>query len=213
MRSRNIVLTAFLSSLITILLVVAVFAGVGSTLANNASQEGDPPVPGSGGIQAPEDPDEVMGADYAHYSGSVFVPIYADTSVNSVSYGCSYATSGIGDLNVSVNLPNGSIVTSLRLYAIDNNGTPGFNGRLRFWQINDYSASGTYWLASTDTSLMSGVGTDTVSDLSIPIDNYNYSYILKWDQNDKSTAIQLCGARIGYNSPYLFGSAFPIIRK
>ena len=213
MHSRKIVLTAFLSSLITILLVVVVFAGVGSTLANNASQEGNPD-PNSPNIsdqtdvvqspEVPEAPDLVAGTTYVHYSGSVFTPFISTTTYSHSWYGCMTAS---GDLNYSVDLPNGSVITFMRLYYNDTNVTLG--GRLRLYWFDD-GPDGDF-SEQLSTAGSSGYGSTYISGISITLNNILYSYVLSWEP---STNVQLCGVLIGYTSPYFsFGSALPIIKK
>jgi len=212
MHSRNIVLTAFLSSLITVLLIAVVFSGVGTTLANNASQEGDPPPPESEGILSPDDPESLettLSSDYFHLSGYEFKPFVSSTTYENSTYGCMYVTGGDPFLWAPVYIPDGSHLTFFRWFFKDSSASVGY---LRLVRIDD--GGGLLELAKIDTiGYSDGLVHTDYAILNDYIDSIDYSYGLEWNAAVAS-AIQICGAYITYTPPFFsFGSALPIIKK
>ena len=139
----------------------------------------------------------LAGTQYRHVAGSAFVPLYGDAGVYYGSKGCTYMTGGTHLFsNYSLDLPHNSTVTYLRVYFNDTSPTDGV---LHLAQYDD-GASYTY-LATVSTSGSSGLGSATISGLTIQIDNVNYNYVLYWMPGVGDSTMQLCGFRVNYTEP------------
>jgi hypothetical protein len=214
MHSRNIVLTAFLSSLITVLLIVAVFFGVGTSLANDAIQEGDPPVSESDNMDSPdvpEDEEAILGTEYLHVAGYAFKPFPSTTTYAVSDNGCAYTTSG-SYLFYEINLPVGSTITGLTLYYRDTHSAE--DGSLRLHRYNDGLDEYLYTSSIIETEDgCAALACSKSVDLNIFVQPSNYSFALLWFQDVGGSTMQLCGFNLSYTTPGLFGTALPVIKK
>jgi hypothetical protein len=211
MRIRHVMLTSILSSVLTVAAIIGLLACTGSVIAQKgdppadpneapvvAPAEGDPNTPAAQGAQAlPEEDQPEAATQYQHVAGSAFVPLYADSGVTYGSKGCTYMTSATHlFMNYSLDLPDDSTVTYLRLYF---NDTAATDGTLHLAEYDD-GASYTY-LATVETSGSAGLGSSTVSGLNIPLDYVNYNYVLYWMPGVSGSTMQLCGYRVGFTPP------------
>jgi hypothetical protein len=220
MRSRKIVSKAFTPGLIVILMFVVFFAGVGTTLASNATQETGPSAAElesgdfsleSASLDSPEvieGPDEPLTTGYWHKTGLVFYPWSSTTTYSWSSIGCKYITGGSQYLFADLNLPHNSVVTYMRMYYIDND--PVNNSTLFLWEFNDgYTNTSLGNVSSTGATATARTVSKTMNEL---IDTYNYSYGFEWDSHSSASTMRICGVRVNYNIP-LFGSALPLIKR
>jgi hypothetical protein len=207
MQTRKMILTGFFSSLFTAMLILVVFFGVGTIQANNTAQEGDPQPPEAEGFQLPETPEEMEATYDAHYSGFEFIPYDADNKYTDTN-GCVSISSGQW-LVTPVHLPDGSTITAMRFYYVNNTAGVGI---LSFWRVDD--GNGKVELARLHThNLNISWSYDNHTGLDIPIDNTNYSYVFYWEPLNNTADRRLCGVRISYDSGTVFGAAFPLIEK
>jgi hypothetical protein len=230
MQTRNLFFVAIISSLTTILLLVAIFAVVSPTLANQASQMGvlDPtatPNPQPDGSQlidpgdssqanaipSPEDVSQAAaGTQYLHISGSGFTPMYSDTDATYYSGGCTYSAGSSSThafFNYPIALPYNSVINSVRFYYYDASAT---DMTLRIRQMND----GDDWsdVATITSTGDAGLSYRSVSGLTYLVDYTNYSYVVQV-QDAYGSTMRLCGVRIGYTPPGIFGVALPSLSK
>jgi len=146
--------------------------------------------------------------DNLHVAGSAFVPLYSDAGVTYGTKGCTYMTGSHLYMNYSLDLPNHSTVTMIRLYF---NDTADTDGTLYLAQYDDGE---TYeYLATVNTSDSSGLGYSTVSGLNIELDNVNYNYVMYWMPGASGSTMQLCGFRIVYERPFLGATFVPAVMK
>ncbi|MBN2257886.1 MAG: hypothetical protein JW704_08680 [Anaerolineaceae bacterium] len=208
MRSRNMILIALFSSLITVFLIVIVFTCVSSTLANNVFQAGDPPVLDSPEI--PEDEEEMQDDTcYLHTTGLDFKEFSGSATYTASSGGCIYLSSG-NYLFSAIDLPHGSMIKTMYLYFRDSNS--GGNGRLDFYQYND-GYVGTLLASIYTDDAHPGDNDSNVTYMDLDVNNYDYSYGVEWYVPLNGTSLQICGYRITYTVPSVFGSALPIIKR
>lgn len=214
MRSRNILLTALLSSLITVLLIAAVFFGVGKTFASYTSQEGDPSVSDSGSMESPnvpEDEEAILGTEYLHVAGYAFKPYDSTITYAHGTNGCVYTTSGF-TLFYEINLPVGSTITGLTLYYRDTHPSDG--GLLRLYRYNDGLDQYTYTSSHVNSEDgCAALACSSSVDLNIYVQPSDYSFGLLWNQNSNDNTLQLCGFRLTYTTPDIFGAALPLIKR
>jgi hypothetical protein len=230
MRRRNMLYFIVGCGLFTVTLL-ALFGGAQRTLAEPTLQE--PGTPTAPALTPPPNgpsansPDQVerapvrsapeaidapqAGTSYVHVSGSVFVPLYSSTAFSYGGSGCIYfAPSSSYFLQAPLELPYGSTITQLRLYYKDANA--GANGTLYLAQYDDGLGYTYVVTAPTTTQSGTGWGTTTVNTNIVP-DYVNYSYTLLWVSPVADSTLQLCGFRIAYTPPPVFGVALPLIRK
>lgn len=220
LRLRSVYL-AVVCGLPLALLLLGLFVGAGRTQAQPALQ-GTPvaskpegpetifsPVPGP--AQSGLVPEDVaapqVGTQYWHVPGTAFVPLYSGTTYNYGGGGCEYLSPGNPFLNYPVTLPYNTTLNQLRIYFID---TSTADGMMRLVRYTD-GLTFTYIVTAT-TSGNTGWGTTTVN-FSHTLDYANYSYVLQWYPTTADLTMELCGARIGYVPPGVFGLALPVVTK
>lgn len=210
-----------LTSLLTLAVVVTFLVGSGTVFAQQSglkpAEATDPPspgsgVPGSGNLKSPVEL-EALGADtvYIHISGSAFTPLYGATNPRYVSGGCTFSNAALvteAHYNFPLTLPPGSTITSLRFYY---NDTSTNNSTLRIRQMND--GNDFIDLAVVSSTGDTGLSFSTESGLSLVLDYVNYSYVLQYSATAVGSTMQLCGARVGYTPPSIFGVALPVVKK
>jgi hypothetical protein len=220
MNTRQTIAISVLSSLLTLITVSALLFGSGTVVAQQPVpapvKTADPqppelPVQGSRDSQSPAVPEAPdAGTVYIHIAGSAFTPLYGDTDTTPVNAaGCIYsagASSSHAAYNFPVILPPGSIINSVRFYY---NDTSALGGSLVFREMDDgNSFSNVSAMVSTGAA---GLGYTTVTGLNYALDYVNYSYVLEYYANVTGSTIQLCGVRIGYTPPSIFGAAIPVV--
>lgn len=228
MLRRHMIYLIVSNALVTVILTLGLFGGVSSTLAEPAVQSTStiatatatraPDVPRSNNPDdltqplAPNAPKESdapqAGTYYLHISGSVFVPIYSVTTFVYDGSGCLHISGGSNFLQFPLELPYGSTVTQLRLYYKDTNAAN--NGTLWLAQYDD--GLGFTNIVTATTTGNAGWGTATVNLNQVP-DYVNYSYTLLWSSPVADSSMQLCGFRVAYTPPSIFGVALPLILK
>lgn len=112
-----------------------------------------------------------------------------------------------------VELPYKATISQLRLYFNDFNAAT--NGILHLVQLNDGLSLGYTQLMTATTTGSSGTPSfvDAIG-APVTLDYDNYSYSLLWYQGTVTDgSLQLCGFRIGYTAPNLFGAMLPYIAK
>ncbi len=225
MSIRKTIFISAVSSLLTMAVIFAILAGTSGTLAQRV-QENDPnglllaaptavPDPNldadrsaSQNMDVPEANAAAPQTVYQHVAGSAFIPLYSSTEYTYGTKGCTYFTSGSTFSNYPLIVPPGSKITYLRLYF---NDTSAVDGTMYLAQYDD-GAAHTY-LATVTTTGTSGLGTNTITGLEIVPDYVNYNYVMYWAPGTTGSTLQLCGYRIGYIVPSIFGSALPFISR
>jgi hypothetical protein len=222
LNTKLVIRTSFLTSVITIVVVLIVFSLTSATLAQTPQpgQGTDPePTGGAGDIilgglpalLAEEQDLTLATTKYLHLSGSTFTQMYSDVGTTYFSGGCVYHSSGSAShtfMNTALILPPNSTITSMRFYYYDTSAT---DSTLRLRQMND----GDEWLdvASIDSTGTAGLSYRSESGLSYDLDYTNYSYVLQYQGNVIGNTMRFCGVRIGYTTPNIYGIALPAIIK
>ncbi len=224
MKTRQVIGLSILSGLLTLLAAFVVLSDSGIAVAQKPVptptplQQVTPQDPNALTVnsegpalnQAPELPDAwAATTDYQHVAGSAFVPLYSDAGVTYGSKGCTYMSSASHlFMNYSLDLPNHSTVTAVRLYF---NDTAPTNGTLHLAQYDD--GADYEYLATVTTSGSSGLGNATVSGLTITLDYANYNYVMYWMPGIGGSTMQLCGFRVTYTRPFVGVNFLPVMLK
>jgi hypothetical protein len=223
MHSRKLVLRAFITSLITIFLVVVIFAGVGTTLATPAVQEGETPETesealanghGAEGVSAPEMFETVEETNaltyYYHMSGLEFEPWSSDTTYTwDYEIGCEHITGGDAYLYAPLHLPSDAKITRLRLYFMDTSAAQ--NGTLYLLRFDDGNSSSTLTSVSSTGSTAGAKYVDSAV-VNFTVNNWDYAYGFEWDPHVFGNTVRICGVKVTYTPPSLF-SSLPLIWK
>jgi hypothetical protein len=221
MRMNQTIGIGSMSSALMLAAVIALLVSSGAVVAQQAEltpvEAADPQIPGSpvpvsSNFKSPKELEALgAGPTFIHIAGSTFTPLYGDTNPQYVFAGCTYADSAStahAIYNFPLTLPNGSTITSLRFYY---NDTSASDGTLRLREMDDGNNFNEIAVVSSTGS--SGLGYNTVTGLTHVVDYVNYSYVLQYYANVIGSTMQLCGVRIGYIPPGIFGVALPIVQK
>jgi len=211
MKTRTVIATSFITSVVVLIIVVVVFALVSPTMAQTSpsdSLSGNAPSLAGAHLTLPEG----GGGHYWTIPGSAFVDLYSADEYAFDLGGCKYYMAGSTYLlaNAPVNLPDGSIITGLRFYYDDKiAGDTGYSTLdLREYDFLHSNAS-----IATLTSLgSSGDGFVEIYGLSWVVSNFNHFYMLHYDANYTSDNMQICSVRISYTPPSVFGYALPLVK-
>ena len=222
MNTKLVIGISFLTSIITIVIIMAIFSFTSVSLAqsprpdqetgqaSNTGPDGDIQSETSG-LLADEPNQPQAGTAYLHLSGSSFIQMYSDVDYTYYSGGCVYHSAGSAShtfMNLGLILPSGSRIKSLRFYFYD---TSASDSTLRLRQMND----GDEWVdvASLNSTGTGGLSYVSTSSLDYLIDYTNYSYVLQYQGNVIGSTMRFCGVRIGYAPPSIFGVALPLVTK
>lgn len=138
-------------------------------------------------------------------SGAALKPRENDVSYSVNSTGsCTYVTAGDASTvwNIPVQLENGAIVDTLRMYYHD---TSGSNTTAWFTVYDLYGGIVDEWSVSSSTS--GGNSFNDSAQINHTVDYSVYSYLLNWRPVVSGSTIQLCGFRVFYE-PVHFGQEY-----
>ncbi|MFZ0548451.1 MAG: hypothetical protein WAM60_23585 [Candidatus Promineifilaceae bacterium] len=150
---------------------------------------------------APTEGEAVEGGSLISWrvTGATLKPRENDVSYTVDSNGsCVYVTAGDASTvwNAPINLPNGSVVDTLRMYYYD---TSGSNTTAWFTKYDLYGAIVDEWSVSSSTS--SGNSFNDSAQINETIDYSVYNYVINWRPIVSGSTIQLCGFRVFYTPP------------
>ncbi len=219
MRPSPVILVCVILGLVTALLFLGFFGLAGTSLALPAAgvSSQDPPasIPAPARADLPE-PNARHSSDtvasqaassYLRVAGFAFKMLTSIGELTPGSNGCVYVTLGpVQPAAYPLALPHGSTLTQLRLYYADTN--LGQDGTLRLARYGD---EGSFTYVVTGTTQGSGGAGYTSASVSETLDYENYSYALIWTQPVSDASIQLCGVRVAYTPPSIFGVALPMV--
>ena len=201
MQTKKMILTSFVTCLVTVLLIVAVFANVGTTQA----QDGEPP------LEDHEIEEEVLWNNTIHYAGWEFQPFTSNTTFDNSAWGCVYITGGDLFLYMGIHLPDAAIIEFIRFYFRDSSASA--TGILRLLSIDedDYGTTTSTTLATLATTGFSDGDMHSLTWSSrFGLQNDETLYGFEWNAGI-TNSISLCGVYIRYQLPTLFGAAMPFI--
>ncbi|MBN1370997.1 MAG: hypothetical protein JW987_03475 [Anaerolineaceae bacterium] len=148
-------------------------------------------------------------ASFYNVPGSILTPVSSTTSLASAGDGCIYADAWAGSLlNAPLDIPPGSQIVLLRLYYDDTSAS-----NLEAW-ITRYNSAGTDFedLVHITSSGDGGHGSSYQA-LDHVTDTYNWRYVLNVRLNSPSPTLQVCGIRVMYYAPIIYGTFLPEIMR
>lgn len=203
MSTKKVILLSVLSSLLTLLVIVAVMAGGNLVLAQGPDVEtGDGYAPNAEAPVfevAPNAPDEAQQTfSYYYILGSHMQPRSSNTEYTYSGDGCIYVNSAIDNrMQFPVILPEGSQIKYVRIYYNDTSASTmtvwltEYNAGQSADDLTSVSSTGSSGFGSTLSPQISEEVTGAVSQYTL-----NYS----WGGVTNST-MQLCGIRVAYYAP------------
>jgi hypothetical protein len=146
---------------------------------------------------------------YFFVSGNAFQGKSSTTTYSYDSAGCIYLTSVAGQVSVEMVIPNGSVIKYLRLYYRDSNASEGITGYIT--SINP-GISGID-LVNVSSSGSGGYGTALSKEITHTVDTSAFAYTLIGWPTISDNTVELCGMRVAYYAPTMFGVGLPLIWK
>lgn len=151
-------------------------------------------------------PNAIYDHQYFHIPGSVLIPRVSSTSKTYSTRGCVSINGGDPHLTAPVNIPTGSQLIGFRLFYKDNNPTAGLQGYVTYIEQGGISYRDLGKVESED-GIESGW-----ADISHTVDNFRSSYVINLTFNSYSD-LSVCGIRIMYKPPSIFGLGLPVIQN
>jgi len=110
-----------------------------------------------------------------------------------------YATSSPGVWwTAPVHLPQGAMITNVRMYYYDSNATYDCNGQ---FMVCDFATEGGFHSPYWSSSGSAGFGYADSAAINHTVDNTQYGYLLLWRPNAADSSIRLEGFQIFYTPP------------
>ena len=148
-------------------------------------------------------------ASFYNVPGSILTPTDNATILVNDGFGCIHASAGAGaGLNAPLDIPPGSQIVLMRLYYDDANASA-----MGSW-ITRYNEYGTGYedLVSVTSLGEAGHGSN-FGNLDHVTDTYNWRYVLNVRLNTASPTLQVCGIRVMYYAPIIYGTFLPEIQR
>ncbi len=130
-------------------------------------------------------------------AGTCLRPRNGATTFTYSAGGYMYATS-LDYFNAPINLPQGAVVTSVRMYYYDTNITDDCVG---YFTIYDASTQSIYTEWGAFSSGSAGLGYVDIININHTIDYTKYSYIFGWYPGATGSSLQLGGFQVFYTPP------------
>lgn len=163
------------------------------------------------GPDAPNQPNSpALSFSYYHVSGTLFQPRKSASTYDYSSNGCVFQTGGT-DFRFQAHLlvPEGSIVKYVRIYFLD---TAAQDMTVWLTEYND-GTSNTDVTSVSSSGNAAGARTVLSPLITHTVDLANFAYVLSWGTGVLGSANQICGVRVAYYAPPIFGTFLPIIQK
>lgn len=124
--------------------------------------------------------------------------------------GCIYLTGGSDNrLMAPLLIPDGSIIKYLRIYYIDESVGTNLTAFLTRYQPGVTSED----LITVDSTGASGYGTTLSDEITHTVDLTAWAYTVIIAPNANNVTNSICGIRVAYYAPSIFGVALPLIQK
>ena len=151
-------------------------------------------------IYPEEEPD--LASSHLQVSGAALVPgssNYTERAVSEERYGCVYLASGNPTIwwSAPVYPPNAAILTELRAYVYDVDGT--YDSYVYLAVLSAYGSLVDYWYGVSTGS--TGYGTITINIPDHLVDYGAYSYLLMWLPVHGGPSMMNCGFRLSFVPP------------
>ena len=105
-------------------------------------------------------------------------------------------------------IPEDSEIKYVRIYFLDTAATD-----MTVWLTRYEPGQANLDLTSVQSSGSAGYGTVLSPLITQTVDMATYAYVLTWGTGVASSAHQICGVRVAYYAPPVFGTFMPLIQK
>jgi len=222
MKIKLVVFVSVISSFLMIIAMVALGAFAGKVFAQNPNPptgERSPLTTSHDNTILADRPDEgkSVSATWSYYFilGNQLIPFGKNSSTiytNNTSLGC-MSLMGINSAGASfpLNIPQGSVIKYVRIYYIDNSYINDMTVSLTTYSDPGGSIVYTHLVRVKSTGY-AGSGTALSSEITHTFDN-TIPYSIFYTQEEMDGNLQICGVRIAYYAPTLYGQFLPSIQK
>ena len=146
---------------------------------------------------------------YLKLIGTAFQPRESTSTYAYTSNGCIYQNAGpTMRFQHSLVLPEDSEIKYVRIYYLDTAATD-----MTVWLTRYEPGQANLDLVSVQSTGSSGYGTVLSALITQTVDMATYAYVLTWGTGVNSSAHQICGVRVAYYAPPVFGTFMPLIQK
>jgi hypothetical protein len=233
MKISRTVRTSIVASLVTLALVAS-WALVQPASARNApfapavitptpvpqssTGDGQPANPSNRPVAAPDNgPDArstgnapTVSFSYFRLVGTAFNPRTSATTFAYNSNGCIYETGGSDNRFMApLLIPDGSVIKYLRFYYDDTSSGSNLTAWITRYQPGVSSEDLTSVTSITNT----GYGTTLSPEITHTVDLTNWAYTIIVAPNANAATNSICGIRVAYYAPPIFGTFLPVVRK
>jgi hypothetical protein len=237
MKISQSVLTGVVSSLAIVAMMVA-FSALGETAARGETAAAQNPTPGFGDATAPTvtplppngdgqlasepsrtplmpetgpDAPNLPNLSFSYYKiiGTTLQPRMSTSTYSYTTNGCMYQNGGT-DLRFQAPLilPEGSEIKYVRIYFQDTVAQD-----MTVWLARYAPGQASLDLVSVQSSGSGGYGTALSALITQTVDMATYAYVLTWGTGTATIGNQICGVRVAYYAPPIFGTFLPVTRK
>lgn len=173
----------------------------------------NPPTPSVVGINDGADARPNATAATLSYYRLVGTAFNVRTSTTTFAYnfnGCVYLNGGTDNrLMAPLLIPDGSVIKFLRIYYDDTSAGSDLTAWITRYQPGVTSED----LTSVNSSGSAGFGTALSPEITHTVDLVSWAYTIVIAPNGNSAANSICGIRVAYYGPSIFGLALPLIQK
>jgi hypothetical protein len=159
---------------------------------------------------APDSPSNpALSFSYWKVIGTAFQPRESPNTFAYSSDGCIYQTGGaIMRFQAPLILPEQSEIKYVRIYYLDTAATD-----MTVWLTRYEPGLANVDLVNVKSTGSGGYGTFLSALITQTVDMATYAYVLTWGTSVNSSANQICGVRVAYYAPTVFGTFLPMIQK
>jgi hypothetical protein len=159
------------------------------------------------GPDAPNQPDVAF--SYYKVIGTALQPRESTSTYAYTNNGCIYQNGGpTFRFQAPLIIPEDSEIKYVRIYYLDTAATD-----MTVWLTRYEPGQTNVDLLNVHSSGSGGYGTVLSPLITHTVDMATYAYVLTWGTSVATSANQICGVRVAYYSPSLFGARLPIIKN
>ncbi len=146
---------------------------------------------------------------YYHTIGTLFQPRKSTSTYDYTTNGCMYQNGGTEfRFQAHLVLPEDSVIKYVRIYYNDTVAQD-----MTVWLTRYDPGKSNVDLTSVQSSGSGGYGTALSALITETVDLATYAYVLTWGTGVATSGNQLCGIRVAYYAPPIFGTFVPVIQK
>ncbi len=151
-------------------------------------------------------------ATFSYYRllATAFNPRTSTTTFAYTANGCIYETGGTDNRFIApLLIPSGSVIKFLRIYYNDTSVSSDLTAWLTRYQPGQTSED----LTSVDSVGSTGYGWNISPEVTHTVDLTNWAYTIIVAPNSNAISNTICGIRVAYYAPPIFGAFLPVIHK